>query len=64
MQIRRGKAWEILSRAVTSGRQKVDTGCYTAAVTRLEEQLAILKALEAQKTEIKPSGAMLKLSHR
>ena len=25
MQIRRGKAWEILSRAVTSGRQKVDT---------------------------------------
>ena len=28
-------------------------GGYTAAVTRLEEQLAILKALEAQKTEIK-----------
>ena len=25
MQIRRGKAWEISSRAVTSGRQKVDT---------------------------------------
>jgi len=25
MQIRRGKAWEIWSRAVTSGRQKVDT---------------------------------------
>jgi len=25
MQIRRGKAWEIWSRLVTSGRQKVDT---------------------------------------
>jgi len=25
MQIRRGKAWEISSRAITSGRQKVDT---------------------------------------
>jgi len=25
MQIRRGKAWEFCSRAVTSGRQKVDT---------------------------------------
>jgi len=25
VQIRRGKAWEIWSRAVTSGRQKIDT---------------------------------------